>query len=141
MGLTPAFFSIYKREEQMGSPRERAERAASEAHGDPIQKLDPRKHGGLTGRVEYVGSVRERLEQDAYKQEPKSPRDARSAAVDYYYELYLAEQKKKTDEEAAERRKEQEQIAQRKRDEQQREGERVEKGKMFLVDLMFTSAA
>ena len=103
----------------MGSPRERAERAASEAHGDPIQKLDPRKHGGLTGRVEYVGSVRERLEQDAYKQEPKSPRDARSAAVDYYYELYLAGQKKKADEEAVERRKEQEQIAQRKRDEQQ----------------------
>jgi hypothetical protein len=109
----------------MSSVRERAEAAASRAAEDKIVKLDPRLHGGMSHAVQYVGSVRQRLAKEEFEQEAKAPRGERSAAIDYYYDLYKEQQAKKRAEEAEQRRKEQARIEQQRAQQAERLKEKL----------------
>src|SRR5690349_8876981 len=54
------------------STREREERKASQSVDDPVVKLDPRQHPGLTTVVQYPSSVRQRLNRQAEQEQKAS---------------------------------------------------------------------
>ena len=57
---------------QTMSSREREERKASQSADDPVVKLDPRQHPGLTTVVQYPSSVRQRLNRQAEQEQKAS---------------------------------------------------------------------
>jgi cobalamin biosynthesis protein CobT len=111
----------------MGSPRERAERAASDAAGDEVVRLDPIRHGAMT----HAGGINVSLRDAAAKKEflalPKPRQDQNR-------EMWDAFEQRHTD-----------RVAQREHDEQernrQREAEQIEKQKMLAVDLVLHDAS
>jgi flagellar motor protein MotB len=98
------------------SVRERAERIASEAAPDPIVRNPEYRHGGRTGHVEYVGSVRERLTRLEDAKQEAAAKPVPNAAIEFYYAEHLKSEARTKAQEAAEEKRNQERIEQRRRD-------------------------
>jgi hypothetical protein len=89
----------------MSSTRSRAERAASDAEGDPV--IRPESRGGLTEPAYYNAPLRNRIEQ---REEPAETHPS-NAAADFYYAKYKADQAADQQRERDEQRRNQELIA------------------------------
>jgi len=98
------------------STREAANRRAYEVADDPIVKLDPRIHGGLTGAVQYPSSLRERLAKENYERQQVVAKPDWQTVIDYYYAENQKEQARKQAEAEAEAKRNQELIAKNKRE-------------------------